>query len=47
MTTEEFKKELRKLQDTLGLTEEQIQAALKMHEQVQNGEISLPPFREW
>ena len=41
MTTEAFEKELRKLQDTLELTEEQIQEAIKMHKRIKSGEVSI------
>ena len=40
VTTEEFEKELRKLQEVLHLTEEQIQNALRMHRRFKAGEIS-------
>ena len=46
LTTEEFEKDLRKLQETLELTEEDIQAILRMHRRYKNGEISIPRFED-
>ena len=47
MTTEKFEEELRKIQETLELTEEQIQKILDLHRRVESGETQLPPFRNW
>lgn len=47
MTTEKFEEELRKIQETLEQTEEQIEDMLNMQRRVQKGEIKLPPFKDW
>lgn len=44
LTIEGFERELRKLQDTLELTEEQIQKAMEMHRRYKHGDIKIP---EW
>jgi len=41
MTTEEFRKELFRLQDRLNLSDEQIQKILETHQKVQRGEITV------
>ena len=41
MTTEEFRKELLKLQDRLNLSDEQMQKMLETHQKVQSGEITV------
>ena len=44
LTIEGFERELRMLQDTLELTEEQIQKAMEMHRRYKHGDIKIP---EW
>ena len=46
MKTEEFEKELRRVQQALGMTEEQIRAALDMHRKLQSGEVSTEELKE-
>ena len=41
MTTEEFEVELRRLQETLELSEEQIQKALAIHRRIKRGEVTV------
>ena len=46
MTTEEFEKELRRVQKEHGLTEENIQRMMKNHSKIKNGEIFPDRFRK-
>ena len=46
MTTEEFEKELRRVQKGLEMTEDQIQAALDMHRKLQSGEVSIEELKK-
>ena len=45
MTTEEFEKELKRVQKGLGMTDEQVQTALEMHRKLQNGEVSIEQLK--
>ena len=46
MKTEEFAEELKRVQQALGMTEEQIQTAIEMHKKLQCGEVSTEELKE-